>query len=332
MITIIGILIALLLPAVQAAREAGASCNAEQRQATCPRLPAARKSHAGRGPPAAGDLPGRAMPIVATTGASRAGGSTILPYIEQQALHDLGTGMGPNPPVRRTVGACNFRKHLDCPTRRKPNVYPWFTGITYAPVANGGDISQAVAQRLPTANGGDHYTDTSTGVYYGPQPTWFSAHRTALAGPSNVGQVENPAGNMTAAARNVFTYIASLTTGVSYCGSMIKMADISDGTSNTYFLGARNTSTPIIFSPARTVATTKACCAATTRTVLASPIRPSHSRPCRTRRAWPGGATPFSAAPHRRIPDGLLRRLREDDELLDRIRDPPPPGATARTA
>ena len=44
---------------------------------------------------------------------------------------------------------------------------------------------------------------------------------------------------MTTAARNVFAYIAKLNTGVMSCGSLIGMADITDGASNTY-LWARN--------------------------------------------------------------------------------------------
>ena len=44
---------------------------------------------------------------------------------------------------------------------------------------------------------------------------------------------------MTTAARNVFGYIAQNNTGVTFCGSRIQMADISDGASNTYMLGEK---------------------------------------------------------------------------------------------
>ena len=256
----------------------------------------------------------------------------ILPYIEQQALHDLGTGMGPNPPCPPRIRALQTPLSIyNCPTRRKPNVYPWFTGITYAPVANGGDISQA-ARSDYAANGGDHYTDTSTGVYYGPQPTWFSAPSNGAAGPANIGQVENPAGNMTTAARNVFTYIASLTTGVSYCGSMIKMADISDGTSNTYLLGEKYIDADYILTGQDGGDNEGVLCGYDqdgTRfadTAFAQP--PMQDTPGLA--GW--CCHPFRQRPRRRIPDGLLRRLREDDELLDRIRDPPAAWPTARTA
>ena len=44
---------------------------------------------------------------------------------------------------------------------------------------------------------------------------------------------------MTANARTTFANVAKAATGVVYCGSMIKMADVTDGTSNTYLLGEK---------------------------------------------------------------------------------------------
>ena len=163
----------------------------------------------------------------------------ILPYIEQQALHDLDSGMGataPCPPrIQRLATPVEI---FNCPTRRKPAVWPWETGIPDAPVVNAGVVTVA-ARADYAANGGDYCESPSTGVYYGPQPTWLSAPSNADAGPSAITQVENPSGHMTTAARNVFGYIAQNNTGVTFCGSRIQMADITDGASNTYMLGEK---------------------------------------------------------------------------------------------
>ena len=44
---------------------------------------------------------------------------------------------------------------------------------------------------------------------------------------------------MTSNGRGTFVAISSVATGVSYTGSMVKMADVTDGASNTYMLGEK---------------------------------------------------------------------------------------------
>ncbi len=59
------------------------------------------------------------------------------------------------------------------------------------------------------------------------------------AGPASTTEVENPPGQMTSNAAGTFGNVASLATGVVYAGSLIKMADIRDGTSHTYLAGEK---------------------------------------------------------------------------------------------
>ena len=44
---------------------------------------------------------------------------------------------------------------------------------------------------------------------------------------------------MTTAARTTFANIAAAANGVIYCGSLIKLADVTDGASNTYLAGEK---------------------------------------------------------------------------------------------
>ncbi len=242
-ITIIGILIALLLPAVQAAREAA-------RQTQCrnnlKQLALGCLNHEN----ATGRFPTDGWGSLWTGDSNRGtdwrqpGGwiFNILPYIEQQTLHDLDAGMGPDGPCAARVQRLQTPLSIyNCPTRRPPGANPWETAVsTIEPVVNAGPVSVA-ARADYAANGGDHLMDVLNGVYYNPNPVWQSLPPNTGTGPISVDQVESPrgSGQMTTNARNVFSYIASLATGVVYSGSMIKMADVTDGTSSTYLAGEK---------------------------------------------------------------------------------------------
>jgi len=243
-ITIIGILIALLLPAVQAAREAArqAQCKNNLKQLALGCL--GHENATGRFPFGGWGYAWTGDPDRGTDWRQPAGWIyNVLPFIEQQTMHDMGAGLA-GPADQPGSPKCNANLQrvtvqlavLYCPTRRRVTTYPWY--YTYYGLVNAGTPSVTVRSDYG-ANGGDVITDPSTGVYYGTQPTWSSAPVNADAGPASISEVENPPNQMTVKARNVFNYIASVATGIVYTGSRIKMADVTDGASNTYVLGEK---------------------------------------------------------------------------------------------
>jgi prepilin-type N-terminal cleavage/methylation domain-containing protein len=208
-ITIIGILISLLLPAVQAAREAArrAQCANHLKQIG---LGALNHENAHRFFPSCGwgwawvGDPDRGF------GQTQPGGwiYNLLPYVEQEALHQMGAG-GTDTEKRAAAGqVCKTPIALfNCPSRRRAIAYPatYSGGSFHAVNADAVDVH---ARSDYAANGG-----TEVQVFYGPgsytdgdNPNWSGW----------------PAWRLTC-------------NGVSFLRSEVAMADIKDGASNTYF-------------------------------------------------------------------------------------------------
>ena len=215
-ITIIGILIALLLPAVQAAREAA-------RQVQCKnhlkQLGLAALNHEqalGFFPPGGwgylwvGD-PDRG------TGKAQPGGwiYNCLPYIEQEAVYMLPADGRPDEVTQkqRDGAAAMVQTPLavmNCPTRRPAILCPR-VNIPH----NAGPYT--VANRADYAvNAGDYIAQQ-------------------VSGPSSLAGDTESYWRSFDAARGW----SKLTTGLSYPRSMIKITQISDGTSFTYLAGEK---------------------------------------------------------------------------------------------
>jgi prepilin-type N-terminal cleavage/methylation domain-containing protein/prepilin-type processing-associated H-X9-DG protein len=236
-ITIIAILIALLLPAVQAAREAARQlqCRNNLKQLA---LGCLGHENATRQLPTNGWGFGWTGDADLGTGQHQPGGwiYNILPFIEQQSLHDLGLGL----PTAQKMAAHLRRAStplatLYCPTRRQVLTYPWTTGANGGPILNAGQPT-AVARTDYAINGGDVYSDPN---YLRP-PLWVSGPPNKAAGPASLAE-GGVGGSPTqvANAKGTFDFIAGWVTGVGYCGSMIKLTDVTDGASNTYLVGEK---------------------------------------------------------------------------------------------
>ena len=228
-ITIIGVLIALLLPAVQAAREAARNM---QCQNNLKQLGLAALSHES----AVGWFPTGGWCYVWAGspdrgfGRSQPGGwiYNVLPYLDQQPLHDLLLGQGP--PTDKQAAAQMVSTPLamlNCPSRRPAQLYPnhWGGGWSYVTSTSSVgvmDFVPTVARSDYAANGGDVWCTQ-----------WTFKKSDGDNYPWTLDSMDGPQG------AELLDKFAAAATGISYSGSQVSMAQITDGTSNTYLFGEK---------------------------------------------------------------------------------------------
>lgn len=200
-ITIIGILIALLLPAVQTAREAARrlQCGNNLKQLG---LGAIQHEVAQGWFPTDGHTGATIGDPDKGFDAAQPGGwfYNILPYIEQETLHDLGKGLGVGSPQKKTLWTAAVATPLAvayCPTRRAPAAYPLAPYWT-------------------------QHTLPFEGIEYSPTMVLAHGDYAINSGPAMVSRPSDPSPD-----------------GISDAYSTVQAATITDGSSNTYLIGEK---------------------------------------------------------------------------------------------
>jgi prepilin-type N-terminal cleavage/methylation domain-containing protein/prepilin-type processing-associated H-X9-DG protein len=236
-ITIIGILVALLLPAVQAAREAARrlQCSNNLKQMGIAALN--HESAQGFFPVGGWGSTWVGDPDRGFAGWSQPGGwlYNILPYMELQGLHDMGAtgsvsrGGDARVYAARTATAVGY---YICPTRRKAIPYPTpsyvVTGVTNYNLAG---ISH------PALQGESDYAANAEEGHDHPYTGGASPHDSqityAVVDPPNT-YYQGSAGWFAWA-----PYGAAESRGVIFEYGSCRLRDITDGASNTYLIGEK---------------------------------------------------------------------------------------------
>jgi prepilin-type N-terminal cleavage/methylation domain-containing protein/prepilin-type processing-associated H-X9-DG protein len=226
-IAIIGILVALLLPAVQAAREAArrSQCVNQLKQVGLGFMnhESTNKTFPGGGWNAwyVGDAD-------LGTGRLQPGGwiFQILPYVEEQAVYDITRDGGKSAvtPQQRTNSVTLQQRVIpmfNCPSRRSGGPYGYRLSNAWTP--KNGDRSETVARSDYAANAGDGEQGMAFWVEaqqnYDNNTAWLFLNYATLTDvkwPPFKGQ-----------------------TGINYFGTVIKVRHITDGLSKTYLAGEK---------------------------------------------------------------------------------------------
>jgi prepilin-type N-terminal cleavage/methylation domain-containing protein len=217
-IAIIGILVALLLPAVQAAREAArrTACTNNLKnlalamvnhESTFGTLPSSGWEGSWSGDPDRGhgkEQPGNWL-------------YSILPFVEQQQLYDIGQGLT-GQPRKDALGARDGTTlpAANCPSRR--NGGPYSSGAT---LRSGDGTGKAATYSSPMAARADYAVNVGDETGFDDKCLTISAEQYSAASIPN------------------FPPRASEYSGISFCGTAVKLRQITDGLTKTIAIGEK---------------------------------------------------------------------------------------------
>ena len=217
-IAIIGILVSLLLPAVQAAREAARrmQCSNNLKQLSLAAL--GHENAQGFFPSCGWGWNWTGDPDLGF-GKTQPGGWTfdLLPFLEQQNLWDQGKGQ---PAADKRIAASDALgtplSMFNCPSRRQAKTYPnWHFGKDGNAHCTNANMNLQHARSDYAANAGD-------------QPGTWNSSGTWYKGPNTLAQ----------AASHAWPDTSNLN-GLVFLRSEVTMAEIRDGSTNTYLFGEK---------------------------------------------------------------------------------------------
>jgi prepilin-type N-terminal cleavage/methylation domain-containing protein len=217
-ITIIGILVALLLPAVQAAREAARQTQCRNNLYQIGRACLQHVDKQGHFPSSGWGWAWTGDPDMGF-GAHQPGGwlYNILPYLEQGAIHDVGAGLPYAQKSQALVQQVSaVVPTLICPSRRKAIAYP----CVQTPAGYGQEYNTASS---PTFSKTDYAANGGTVQFLGTGPGSYTDHSCLQTYPNCSWSNPNQ----------------SSFTGVSGERSEVKPAQIFDGLSSTLLAGEK---------------------------------------------------------------------------------------------
>jgi type II secretory pathway pseudopilin PulG len=231
-IAIIGTLVALLLPAVQSAREAGrrTHCinNLKQIGIAC-----LNHADSQRHFPSGGWGPDWSADANQGDGPDQPGSwiYNILDYIEETAVHGLGKGLATNSADFQQASTQLHQAPISvfsCPSRRRPGVFPsvwksvkeqtWLTEVA----------SRGIVKGDYAANTGDALKFSGEDFY---RPESYADVNTELWTPTNF--------CMTSGEEETDQYVKFCQTGIMFYRSELRTAQVVDGMSKTYLVGEK---------------------------------------------------------------------------------------------